>query len=158
LWPHARFAARSMTISDGDSLRPYGLGMMCVVLVFALIWKLAFESRIGTMVLAAIVALLSVQSLYLNAFVAFGICLAGIVVAVKRREFQNAAVIFSIGIVAAISLLPYVGIINIASDLWPLQREARAVLDASHSYLWLILGACAFALIVLPWTTHRLCH
>jgi len=55
--------------------------MMCVVLVFALIWKLTFEtSRIRTVVLAAIVALLSVQSLYLNGFVAFGICLAGIVV------------------------------------------------------------------------------
>src|SRR5438132_13709551 len=143
------FAARAMTISDGDSLRPYGLGMMCVVLVFALIWKLTFEtSRIGTVVLAAIVALLSVQSLYLNGFVAFGICLAGIVVAVKRREFQSAAVIFSVGIVAAISLLPYVGIINSARELWPLQREERGVLDASHSYLWLIFSACAFALIV----------
>ena len=159
LWPLAMFAARAMTISDGDSLRPYGLGMMCVVLVFALIWKLTFEtSRIGTVVLAAIVALLSVQSLYLNGFVAFGICLAGIVVAVKRREFQSAAVIFSIGIVAAISLLPYAGIINSARELWPLQREERGILDASHFYLWLIFAACAFSLIVVPWATHRLGH
>jgi hypothetical protein len=151
LWPLAMFAARAMTISDGDSLRPYGLGMMCVVLVFALIWKLTFETRrTGTVVLAAIVTLLSVQSLYLNAFVAFGICFAGIVVAVKRREFQSAAVIFSVGIVAAISLLPYVGIINSARELWPLQREERGVLDASHSYLWPILAACAFAPIVVP--------
>jgi hypothetical protein len=156
LWPLAMFAARAMTISDGDSLRPYGLGMICVVLTFGLIWKLTFETnRIGTVVLAAIVALLSVQSLYLNAFVVLGICLAGIVISIKRRGFQGAAVIFSIGIVAVISLLPYVGVINSARELWPLQREEHGVLDAPHSHTWPIFAACGFALVVVTWATRR---
>jgi hypothetical protein len=159
LWPLAMFADRAMTISDGDSLRPYGLGVICVVLTFGLIWKLTFDTRrIGTVVLAAVAALLSVQSLYLNAFVVFGICLAGIGVAMKRREIRRAAVIFSIGVISAASLLPYAGVINSARELWPLQREERGVLDAPHFYLWLIFVACAFALILVPWAAQRFGH
>jgi uncharacterized protein YjeT (DUF2065 family) len=159
LWPLTIFAARAMTISDGDSLRPYGLGMICVVLTFGLIWKLAFEpNRIGTVVLAAIAALFSVQSLYLNAFVVFGICLAGIVVAIKRREFQRATVIFFIGVIGAASLLPYRPVMQRARELWPLQREEHDVLDTVHSYEWLVFVACGLALIVVPWAARRLAY
>jgi hypothetical protein len=159
LWPLAMFAARAMTISDGDSLRPYGLGMICVVLTFGLIWKLAFETnQIGTVVLATIAALLSVQSLYLNAFVVLGICLAGIVVAMKRLEFQRATVIFSIGLIGAASLLPYAPVMQRARELWPLQREEHGVLDTAHWYEWLVLVACGLVVIVGPWAARRLAY
>ena len=52
----------------GDSLRGYGLGSALTVLTLAVIWRLTCRPSLAAFSCAAAVAVLSVQSLYQNAF------------------------------------------------------------------------------------------
>src|SRR4029077_21038707 len=58
-------------IRAGDSLRAYGLGSALAVLTLALIWRLTCRPSLAVFSGALAVALLSVQSLYQNAFFVF---------------------------------------------------------------------------------------
>ena len=55
-------------IRAGDSLRGYGLGSALAVLTLAVIWRLACRPSLAAFSCAVAVAVLSVQSLYQNAF------------------------------------------------------------------------------------------
>ena len=133
LWPLA-FALAPVTLTEGDSLRAYGLGLIGTVMSFGFVWRLSFQPwRFGTAIAAAIAALVAVQSLYLNSLILFGICLAGIVVSLRRKQFCPAAGILSVGLIAAASLLPYAGIIRNAHEQLTVQREFQAASDATPS-------------------------
>ncbi|MDB6124938.1 MAG: hypothetical protein JWQ71_3931 [Pedosphaera sp.] len=99
----------STVIRWGDSIRAWGLGACFVLLTFALIWKV-IESPTRLNVLAATVAALgSVHCTYYNSLLLFAIGLGAIVVALRNRLWNRAALIVGIGAIAAISLLPYLG-------------------------------------------------
>jgi hypothetical protein len=68
--------------------------------------------------LAGLGAVLSVQTLYQNAFFLLAICVAGAVVCLRRRRRASAAGVLGIGAVAALSLLPYVNPIRQAQSWW----------------------------------------
>src|SRR2546430_13481632 len=73
-------------VRAGDSLRGYGLGSALAVLTLAVIWRLSCRPSLGTFSCALAVAVLSVQSLYQNAFLLFAACCGGFVLcAVERR-------------------------------------------------------------------------
>src|SRR5262245_4102850 len=55
-------------IRTGDSLRGYGLGSALAVLTLALIWRLTCRPSLATFSCAVAAAVLSVQTLYQNAF------------------------------------------------------------------------------------------
>src|SRR5438094_6905892 len=61
-------------VRAGDSLRGYGLGSALAVLTLAVIWRLSCRPSLATLSCAAVVAVLSVQSLYQNAFFVFAAC------------------------------------------------------------------------------------
>jgi hypothetical protein len=83
-----------------------------------LLWKLVCERpRISHILLATLAALLSVHSLFPNAFFLFALAMAAIAVAARRGWWRAVVVILAVGATAAASLLPYIPIIR-GSQNW----------------------------------------
>jgi hypothetical protein len=129
LWFHARvFGNRYPVVSLalvglspsvirwGDSIRAYGLGMTLIVLTSALTWRFLDKPSLGRFFGAAVVAVLSVQTLYYDSVLLLAICVAGLVVSISRRQARSATMVVGIGVVAALSLLPYIVVITRASE------------------------------------------
>jgi hypothetical protein len=170
LWPLALFALSPVAIHNGDSLRGYGLGLALIVLTFGLIWRFTFNDRHPrTIVVAGIVAVLSVQSLYVNSLALFAICAGGIVILIWQKELRAAALIFAVGLIAALSLLPYGPILLKAHEFSALQSEGNTVryivtncLLALSNYnlltgfVWIFSPACALAIAISAPLRRRL--
>jgi hypothetical protein len=103
----ALLALNSTVIVFGDAVRPHGLGSLLILLAFiATAWLLKKPSwpRAG---LAALLATLSVQTLFQNAVFVAAICFAAWAVCLRQKNRLMARHIFFIAAVAASSLLPY---------------------------------------------------
>lgn len=162
LWPLAFVALNPQTIVEGDSVRAYGLGLIGIILSFGLIWRLTFRTHgIGT----AIAALVAVHSLYLNWLILFAICIAAIVVSIKRKQWNTATVVLFVGVIAALSLLPYASIIRRAHEQLALQHDARAISDEAQAVistftfgkpgvasLCILLSLCGLIALLVPWS------
>ncbi len=101
------FGLNSLLICYGDSLRAYGPGSALIVLALAAMCsflKSPTWPRAGAL---ALVATLSVQTLFQNSLLFFAICLGAFAVCARRKDFPAAQKIFCAGTIAAISLLPY---------------------------------------------------
>src|SRR5262249_4891834 len=94
-------------VRAGDSLRGYGLGSALAVLTLAVIWRLTCRPSLAAFSCAVAVAILSVQSLYQNAFFVFAACCGGFMLCAVERRWRDTLPIFVVGVAAAVSLLPY---------------------------------------------------
>src|SRR6266705_913631 len=106
----------------GDSLRGYGLGSALAVLMLALIWRLSCRPSLAAFSCAVAVAVLSVQSLYQNAFLLFAACCGGFVLCGVERRWRDTLPIFAVGAAAAVSLLPYIPLLIRAQDWYVLTK------------------------------------
>src|SRR5882724_2390902 len=95
-------------IHAGDSLRAYGLGSALAVLALAVIWRLTCRPSLAVFSCAVAVAVLSVQSLYQNAFFVFAACCGGLVVCAVERRWRDTLPVLAVGAITAVSLLPYI--------------------------------------------------
>jgi hypothetical protein len=169
LWPLTLFALNPLTLEGGDSLRPYGFGLIWITLAFAFIWRIAFD-RFGKAIalFAFVAALLSVQSLFTNAFILFAIGVGAAALLLQRKSWLALGLIFGIGLIAAISLLPYLPIIHVTGDWAKIIATKNdiagvvAVGDDAISYggtvarlAWLAFGAGLLGALLLA-VTHRL--
>jgi hypothetical protein len=109
-------------IQYGDSIRAYGLGTACILLTVSLVWRFMEAPRLRRGLPAAMAAVLSVQVLYQNAVFVLAICLAGAAVCVRRRQRREVPGILGIGLLAALSLLPYVNPILHAQSWWMISK------------------------------------
>ena len=117
LWPLALFALNPLTLEGGDSLRPYGLGLIWIALAFGFIWRIAFDRFGKAIVLFAFVAaLLGVQSLFTNAFILFAVGVGAAALLLQRKSWLARGLICAIGLIAAVSLLPYLPIMHATRD------------------------------------------
>ncbi len=143
----------------GDSLRAYGLGVFFILLAFAAIWRVLQFRSPWTVAVAMIAGVLAVQTLYQNAFVLAAICFSGVVVAAWRRDLKAAIAVVSIGLAAALSLLPYRAVISRANQ-WNVTTQVpidltriwvvlhRALSDRGSFMLWLWAGLALAAVII----------
>jgi hypothetical protein len=111
-------AVNPVVIRYGDSIRGYALGIALITLTMGLIWRFIEAPNRWRGLLAGIGAVLSVQTLYQNAFFLLAIGVAGAIVCLQQRQRAKAVGILTIGFVAAISLLPYVRPMHQAQDWW----------------------------------------
>src|SRR5438094_2173208 len=133
-------------IRAGDSLRAYGLGSALAVLTLAVIWRLACRPSLATFCGAVVLAVLSVHSLYQNAFLLFAACCGGLVLSAVERRWRDTLPIFAVGAAAALSLLPYVPLI--AGAHWYVIYKA----GYGFSYGWKQLAAAAGSpLTIFTW-------
>src|SRR6266550_3654474 len=109
-------------VRAGDSLRGYGLGSALAVLTLAVIWRLTCRPSLAVFSCAVAVAVLSVQTLYQNAFLLFAACCGGFMLCAVERRWRDTLPIFGVGAAAAISLLPYIPLIVHAQDWYVLYK------------------------------------
>ena len=125
LWLNARFVAQGLplisltliglnpiAVQTQDAVRAYGLGTLFILLTFNTVWKLMREHHPRWLYLSLASSILSVQSLYQNAFLLVAILGAALVVAWLEGSGSKAILVLAIGLTAAISLLPYVPIVR----------------------------------------------
>ena len=127
-----------MLIRYGDSTRAYGLGMILILLTLRSFWCLVDASSPLTyrkVLLATILAVLSVQCVYYNSVLLFAIGCGAIAVACLARDWRRVGLVISIGILSAISLLPYVPIMR-------RMREWTFLVSYPVDLLWLWRRLC----------------
>ena len=93
-------------------MRAYGCGMLLMLLMLSAIWRLTQERTIARTVVALVISVLSVHCLYYNAILLFAASVAGVSVCLRKKAWKTAGIIIGIGVVAAVSLVPYVPIIS----------------------------------------------
>jgi len=132
LWALAFFGMNPHTFRT-DILRPHGLGLVWIVLTFAFFWQLTFQKspRLGTIVLATIAAVMSVQTFFLNAVLLGALCISSAVVLAFKYDWRKIALVFGIGLAAALSLLPYLPQIEQA-------RQWNVIRAETHTFVYLI--------------------
>jgi hypothetical protein len=154
----------------GDSLRAYGLGSALAVLTLAVIWRLTCRPSLAIFSCAVALAVLSVQSLYQNAFFVFAACCGGFMLCAVERRWRDTLPIFAVGVAAAVSLLPYIPLIARAdwyvifklgfrfSQGWKQLSVATGSPLPVFTWVWVALwiGAVATAIFVLFWHRDRL--
>jgi hypothetical protein len=116
------------------------------------------------------VAVLSVQSLYQNAFLLFAACCGGFVLCAVERRWRDTLPILAVGAAAAVSLLPYIPLLARAhwyviykvgfrfSYGWKQLSEATGSPLPVFTWTWVALwiGALATAICVPFWRRDRL--
>src|SRR6266403_729063 len=157
-------------VRAGDSLRGYGLGSALAVLTLAVIWRLSCRPSVAAFSCAAAIAVLSVQSLYQNAFLLFAACCGGFVLCAVERRWRGTLPLLAVGATAAVSLLPYIPLIIRAQDSYIIAKvgfrfshgwEQLAVATGSplpvFTWVWVALwiGAVAAAICALFWHRDR---
>ena len=144
LWWNARSHSRSLpffslvlfgfsptVIQYGDSVRAYGFGTFLILMTFGLIWKVVDSPNPRRIFLATLSAVLSVQCLYQNTVLLLAICAAGITVCLTRGLWKRSLLLIGMGMIAAISLLPYIPTIRRQQDWAPLFK-----VPVNLSWLW----------------------
>ncbi len=91
----------------GDALRGYGIGTLFILLTAGLIWRLVEQPTPWRIATAALCAVASVQCVFTNSVLLLAICLGAVAVTIRRGVERRAALVLAIGLVAALSLLPY---------------------------------------------------
>src|SRR6266567_4525350 len=158
-------------VRAGDSLRGYGLGSALAVLTLAAIWRLSCRPSLAAFSCAVAVAVLSVQSLYQNAFLLCAACCGGFMLCAVERRWRDTLPILAVGAAAAVSLLPYIPLIARAnwyvfykvgfhfSHGWEVFSAATDSPLPVFTWVWIalwILGGLATAICVLFWRRDRL--
>jgi hypothetical protein len=111
LWSLVLAGLNAWVIYYGAWLRAYGLGSAMIAFCAGAAWLWLERPGRKTWWLFALAATLSVQSLYQNTALVAAICAGAAAVCLRRGTFKMAGGVFLAGLTAAISLLPYWGII-----------------------------------------------
>ena len=146
----------------GDSLRAYGLAVLCIIIAFAGFWAVVNRPTPLVIFAATAAAVLAAQAIFTNAPLLFACGIAAAIIAVRRGQWKLALLVITIGVVAALTLFPYLGVLRATND-WaeirkvPLPVSAHigvlrdALLNggaASH-WLWIALAVIAVAVAIL---------
>jgi hypothetical protein len=129
----ALFALNPYALRYADSIRPYGLGVLLMLITFNLLWRVAAAPGARNVALAALFSILSAHTLYQNAFLIAGMCAGGAVVCARRRQWRPLVLLAAVGGATAISLTAYLPTLARMSPIkvvhqvpltWSMIREA----------------------------------
>ncbi len=107
LWSLVFMALNAWVIYYAASLRAYGLGSAMIALCAACAWRFVQNPGRNSWLLFMASAVLSVQTLYQNSVLVAAVCGGACAVLVRQKKLNLIAAVFLAGLVAAISLLPY---------------------------------------------------
>lgn len=151
----AFFELNFITIRYTEYVRAYSLGVLFIILSYGLIWKLLEQEFSWKYFIAsAVVGICSVQSIYQNGFLLFAICVSAAFIALEARRYKKIAEILGIGMIAAVSLLPYLNFIESANSWLDIVRSATGPGDYWQGMVnglglsWPILGLILVTLFI----------
>lgn len=149
----------------GDSVRGYGLGTLMILLTFGAYARLMENPDRRSLILAAATAVLSVHLLLHNSALLLGIGSAAALVGAIRKNWKLTAAALGVGLLAALTLLPYLGPLS-AAHTWNVVVQEKigpaTILEAAGNTLgqpliWalFLIGGLAvarnpFPLLVIP--------
>lgn len=116
-------------ITFGDSMRAYGLATVCILLTLGLVWRFVELPGWRRGLLAGLAAVLSVQTLYQNAFLVLALCVAGSALCISRRRYRPVLGVLGIGFAAALSLTPYIKPLLAAQSWWAVSKTGDGFYD-----------------------------
>jgi len=165
LWLNARLVGQGLPLISlvllgfntffiqwGDSIRGYGIGSGFILLTFALLVRVVEQPTWPRTAAALLAALASVHLLFQNSVLLFSICTAAITISLIRRRWRAASMVLGIGLVAALSVLPYAGAL-IDAQQWTLLVKHPTTLPG----LWSRLSdTLASPLPFMTWVWHLL--
>ena len=143
----------------GDSLRAYGLAVLCIIIAFAGFWAVLNRPTPLVVFGATAAAVLAAQAIFTNAPLLFACGIAAAIIAVRRGHWKRALLVITIGVVAALTLFPYLGVLRATND-WaeirkvPLPVSAHlgvlrdALLNGGAASYWLWIALTAIAVFV----------
>ncbi len=117
LWTLALLCTSPVVVRWGDALRAYGLGTLFILALFFVVRDAATQPTRRRVIVAALVAIASVQTLYHDAVLVFAVLVGAIVVAARARRARTVLALAAAGAAAALSLLPYVERIRSVADV-----------------------------------------
>ncbi len=131
----ALVAVDPVFVSEADSIRPYGIALLCLLWSFCAHGKLVSNPSLPWLLVASAGSVLAVQASYTGAiFVGvFGIS-AGIMILLRRSPRQLWRVLVP-GVLAALSLLPYVPTLRQAGEWVSLLRNQVDWRDYLKGYI-----------------------
>ncbi|MSU57508.1 MAG: hypothetical protein EXS35_04900 [Pedosphaera sp.] len=118
----ALLATSSTVIRWGDSLRAYGLGCVFLLLTLGAIWSLLQKPDWRRFTLTTVFAVLSVQTLYQNAFLLLAMCCGAWAVCVPKKNWRATLLVGAAGVIAAATLVPYLAGMVASQKWWALQN------------------------------------
>ncbi len=136
------------TILWGDTLRAYGLGVILILLTMGALWRAIEDPVPRKMLTSLVIAVLSVQCLYHNAFLLFALCVGGAAVGLYRRRWKLVLFPLGVGAIAALSVVPYF-VIVVETWTWniviqqpisipQILSKFRQAVDPSDLFLWVL--------------------
>ncbi|HRS49044.1 MAG TPA: hypothetical protein P5103_04915 [Thermovirgaceae bacterium] len=166
--PLALVCINTAIISVGDSFRGYGLGTIFSVIVFVAMWRLVRTYTFANALIAAVVAVLAVQSLYQNAIVVLAVCCGGASIFLLHRRWDGVLIVLGVGVLAAASLFPYVELIRRAQEWYLLEKAGfhwsmawRHISNATgypmHAITWIWIALFAAAFMISGTSVYRRC-
>ncbi len=127
-------------IRTTDSIRPYGLGIVWLVLTLGFVWKAVETSRREWFLLAGLSAVLSVQCMYQSAFLLLAICFGGVVVCLRDLRVKAAMGVVLVGLAAAATLVLSLPNIS-AAQSWGILVRSPVPMKRLFEVLFQALGA-----------------
>ena len=79
-----------MVIRYGDSIRAYGLGILLALLTIGAMWRLIESFTLRRVIVALVIAVLSVQACTYDAVLLLALCLTAATVMLRRRQIVRA--------------------------------------------------------------------
>ncbi len=134
------FTLNPVVLRWGDSVRGYGLGALAILLAFPAVLRAVQNPRPAAVALAVVTATAAVQSLYQNSVLVFAMVVAAAVVSLAQGRRRHAALALGIGAAAALSLLPYLPVMERARR-YGLVSTGESTPGHLASVLWRALGA-----------------
>jgi len=139
-------------IQWGDSIRGYGMGSGLILITFLLLVRVVEQPNWARTAAALLAALASVHLLFQNSVLLFSICTAAATICLIRRRWRAASMVLGIGLVAALSMLPYLGPLTDAQQ-WTILLKYPTTLP----FLWSQLAdTLASPLPFMTWVWHLL--
>jgi hypothetical protein len=145
LIPWVLLGLSPLLIRVGDSIRAYGLGMLLMLLTLPALWRVVRSPTRGAVALAAVLSILSVQCLYQNAPLLLGIGLGAAAACLANAQPRRAALVLGIGALAALSMLPYLEIIRVASEWGVLVQTSTGAAEIRATLFRALRSPSAFA-------------
>src|SRR6185437_7017232 len=138
------FALNPLVIVYGDSMRPWGWGLLWMIVETALVWLVLENPTPWRTAAAALGAIAAVQSSYYNSLLLLALGLAAFIVAGSRGKWGRGWLIIGIGALAGATMLPYLRFFMAGGSKYSSIRKAFSLTDFVEKLIDAVSGKGPF--------------